>query len=82
MYITIEIIFLIFLTSFFIFIFVVMFFFVQLCIILVRNGMFYEQHKSLYLVAIFYYVIDTVYIYSRKNIDKILTHFGDTLFKK
>jgi len=29
------------------------------------------------LVTIFYYVIDTVYIYSWKKIDKILTHFGD-----
>ena len=30
----------------------------------------------------FYYVIDTVYIYSWKKIDKILTYFGDALFKK
>ena len=29
----------------------------------------------------FYYVIDTVYIYSWKKADKILTHFGDVLFK-
>ena len=26
---------------------------------------------------IYYYVIDTMYIYSWKKIDKILTHFGD-----
>ena len=53
--------------------------FVQFCIILVRNGMFYEKHKSSYLDTILYYVIDTVYIYSWKTIDKILTHFGDAL---
>jgi len=29
------------------------------------------------LVTIFYYVIDIVYMYSWKKIDKILTHFGD-----
>ena len=44
--------------------------------------MFYEKHKSSYLVTIFYYVMDTVYIYSWKTIDKILTHFGDALCKK
>ena len=37
--------------------------FVQFDIILVRNGIFYEKYKSSYLVTIFYYVIDTVYIY-------------------
>ena len=52
---------------------------VQFCIILVRNGMFYEKHKSSYLVINFHYVIDTVYIYSWKIVDKILTHFGDAL---
>ena len=36
--------------------------------------MFYEKHKSSYFVTIFYYVIDTVYIYSWEKIDKILTH--------
>ena len=65
---------------FVIFIFVVVCL-VQLCIILIRNGMFYEKHKSPYLVTVFYYVIDTVYIYSWKKIDKILTHFGDALCK-
>ena len=49
--------------------FVVMFL-VQFCIILVRNGMFYEKHKSSYLVTFFYYVINTVYIYSWKNLIK------------
>ena len=49
---------------------------------LVRNGMFYEKHKLSYLVTNFYYVLDTVYIYSWKKIDKILTHFGDTSCKK
>ena len=44
--------------------------------------MFYEKHKSSYLVAIFYYVLYTVYIYSWKTIDKMLTHFGDALCKK
>jgi len=29
------------------------------------------------MVTIFYYVIDTMCIYSWKKIDKILTHFGD-----
>ena len=57
-------------------------FLIQFCIILVSNGMFYEKHKSSYLVTIFYYVIDTVYIYSWKKIDKILTHFGDALCKE
>ena len=28
------------------------------------------------------YVIDTVYIYSWKTIDKILTHFGDATYQK
>ena len=41
--------------------------------------MFYEKHKSSYLVINFHYVIDTVYIYSWKIVDKILTHFGDAL---
>ena len=31
---------------------------------------------------IFYYVIDPMYIYSWKKIDKILTHLGDALHKK
>ena len=43
--------------------------------------MFYEKHKSCF-VTIFYYVIDTVYIYSWNKIDKILTRFGDALCKK
>ena len=55
---------------------------VQFCIILVRNGMFYEDHKSSFLVTIFYYIIDTVYIYSWKKIDKTSSHFGDALCKK
>ena len=38
------------------------------------------NHHS--LLAFFYYVIDTVYINSLKNIDKNLTHFGDALCKK
>ena len=29
----------------------------------------------------FYYVIDTMYIYSWKKIDKILTHFGDATYQ-
>ena len=29
---------------------------------------FYKKHKSSYLVTTFYYVIDTVYIYSCKNL--------------
>ena len=44
--------------------------------------MFYEKHKSSYYVINFHYVIDIVYIYSWKNIDKILTHFSDALCKK
>ena len=39
-------------------------------------------YKSTNLVTIFYYVMDTMYIYSWKEIDKILTHFGDVLCKK
>ena len=46
---------------FVIFIFVVIVL-VQFCTILVRNNMFYEKHKSSYLVTIFYSVIDIVYI--------------------
>ena len=42
-------------------------FLVQFCIILVRKGMFYEKHKLSYLVTIFPYVIDTLYMYSWKN---------------
>ena len=34
------------------------------------------------MVTIVYYVVDTVYIYSWKNIDKIMTQFGDALCKK
>ena len=41
-----------------------------------------KKHKSSYLVTIFYYVINTVYIYSWKQTDKILTHFGDILCRK
>ena len=69
-YITIDSIFYIFLNFFVIFIFVVSFL-VQFRIILVRNGMFYENHKSSYLVNIFYCVIETMYIYSWKKLIKI-----------
>ena len=41
---------------------------------------FYKK-KSSNLVTISNYVIDAVYIYSWKKIDKILTHFGDALCK-
>ena len=58
---------------FVIFIFVVMFF-IQFCIIIVRNGMFYENTNHRIWLPFFYYVIDTVYIYSWKIIDVILTH--------
>ena len=66
-YITIDSIFymyfwIIFSSSFFVVIGVVRF-----CINLVRNGMFYKKHKSSYLVTIFYYVIDNMYIYFWKN---------------
>ena len=78
-YITIEFIFFIFFSEFFvIFIFVVIVL-VQFCIIIVKNSMFYEKHKSSCFVTIFCYVIDTVYIYPWKNIGKNLTHFGDAL---
>ena len=80
-YITIDSRFLYFLEFFDIFIFVVISL-VQLCIIIVWNSMFYEKHKSSYLIIILYYVIYTVYVYSWKEIDKILTHFGDILCKK
>ena len=42
--------------------------------------MFYEKHKSSYLVIISYYVIDTVYTLMEK-IDKHLTLFGDAYVK-
>ena len=50
---------------------------IQFCIILARNGMFSRNKISSNLVINFYHVIDTMYIYSWKKIDKILTHFGD-----
>ena len=56
-------------------------FLVQFCIIIVRNGMFYEKQKSSSLVTNFNFVIDTMYIYSWKKIDKILTQFDDALCK-
>ena len=34
------------------------------------------------LVTVFYYVIDSLYIYSRKKINRILTHFGDATYQK
>ena len=77
-YITIDSI---FLKKIVIFIFVVINL-VQFCIILVRNSMFYKKHKSSYMVTAFYYVINTVFIYSWKNIAKILTHFDDALCTK
>ena len=43
--------------------------------------MFYFK-KSSNLVTIFYNVIDTIYIYLWKQIDKILTHFGDATYQK
>jgi hypothetical protein len=43
---------------------------IQFCVILVRNGMFWINKKSSNLVIHFYYVIDTMYIYSRKEIIK------------
>ena len=33
--------------------------------------MFYEKHKSSYLVTIFYYVIDIVYIYGTHEIKSL-----------
>ena len=63
-----------------IFIFVVIIL-IQFCVILVRNGMFYSKQRSSNLVTIFYYVIDIVYIYSWKEIDKILTHFGHATYQ-
>ena len=38
-------------------------FLVQFCIIVVKNGLFYEKHKLSYLVTIYYYIIGIVYIY-------------------
>ena len=40
------------------------------------------EKKSSYFVTIFYYVEDTVYIYSWKKNGKFFTHFGDALCKK
>ena len=64
-----------------IFIFVVIVL-VQLCVILVRNGMFYKKTKSSNLVTNFYCVLDIVYIYSWTKIENVLTYFGDPLCKK
>ena len=71
-YITIDNIFFNYFVIFFVVIVVV-----QFCIILVKNGMFYRNHKSSYLVTHFYYVIDNMSLYLWKRIDKILTQFGD-----
>ena len=68
-YINIDSILYIFLIFSVIFIFVVIVL-VQFCIILVRNGMFHEKHKSSYLVFIFYYVIDSMFIHSWKKLIK------------
>ena len=38
---------------------------------------FYFKNKSSDLIIVFYYVIDTMYIYSWKKFDKCFTHFGD-----
>ena len=37
----------------------------------------YKTFRSSNLVTIFYYVIDAMYMYAWKKIDKILTHFAD-----
>ena len=50
-------------------------------VVLYQNGMFYEKNKSSNLITIFYYEIDSDFIYSRKKIDKILIHFGGPLCK-
>ena len=70
LYITIYSIFFKISNFFVIFIFVVIVL-VQFCIILVRNGVFCENHKSSYSVTIFNCVIDTVYTYSWKKLIKI-----------
>ena len=41
-----------------------------------------KKNKSSNFVTIFKYVIGTVYIYSWKKIDKILTHFGGATYQK
>ncbi len=56
-------------------------FLVRFCVDLVKNGMFYEKNKSSNLITIFYYEIDSDFIYSWKKIDKILIHFGGPLCK-
>ena len=44
--------------------------------------MFYEKHKSSYLVTLFLQCNRyRVYLLMKKNV-KILTHFGDALYKK
>ena len=55
---------------------------VQFYIILVRNGMFYEKHKSSYLVTILLLCNGYRVYLLMKKIDKILTHFGDALCRK
>ena len=41
-----------------------------------------KKNKSSNLVTTFDYVIGTVYIYSWKKIDKILTYFGGATYQK
>ena len=44
--------------------------------------MFYKK-QNIKFSYYFYYLIGTMYFYSlKKNIDQILTHFGDALCKK
>ena len=57
-------------------------FLVQLCVILVRNGMFIEEKQIVKFGFRFYYLIGTVYIYLWKKNYKSLTLFGNALCKK
>ena len=81
MYITIDNLFCICFWKFWSSSFFVVIILIQFCVILVRNGMFYSKQRSSNLVTIFYYVIDTMYIYSWKEIDEILTHFGHATYQ-
>ena len=44
--------------------------------------MFLLKNNILEFSCHFYYVIKTLYIHSWKQIDEILTHFGDATYQK
>jgi len=48
---------------------------------MLETACFIEKKDPQIWLPFFHYVIDTMYIYSWKNIDKIVTHFGDASYQ-